>query len=134
LLGAGKVSELAARNLLSRGARIAVVANRTADRAGTLAKRLGAEALSLERVGEPLGSADVVVSSTSAPGFVLRRDDVAAALRGRRREGRGTARAADRGRAADGRIRHRADREQAVTPADGTHEAGGRGSRWGPLC
>src|SRR5256714_5077868 len=84
LLGAGKVSELAARNLLSRGARIAVVANRTADRAGTLAKRLGAEALPLDRVGEVLRDADVAVSSTSAPGFVLRRDDVAAALRGRR--------------------------------------------------
>src|SRR5205085_8078648 len=69
LLGAGKVSELAARNLLSRGARIAVVANRSADRAGELAGRLGAEALPLERAGEAIAGADVVVSSTSAPGF-----------------------------------------------------------------
>jgi glutamyl-tRNA reductase len=84
LLGAGKVSELAARNLLSRGARIAVVANRTADRASALAGRLGGEALPLERVGEELAAADVVVSSTSAPGYVLRRPDVEAALRGRR--------------------------------------------------
>ena len=84
LLGAGKVSELAARNLVSRGARIAVVANRTADRASALAERLGGEALPLERVGEQLAAADVVVSSTSAPGYVLRRDDVEAALRGRR--------------------------------------------------
>src|SRR5439155_24499160 len=85
LLGAGKVSELAARNLLSRGARIAVVANRTADRASALAGRLGGEALPLERVGEQLAAADVVVSSTSAPGYVLRRRDVEAALPGRRR-------------------------------------------------
>jgi len=84
LLGAGKVSELAARNLLSRGARVAVVANRSTDRAESLAARLGAEPLSLERVGEVLREAEVVVSSTSAPGFVLRRDDVAGALRGRR--------------------------------------------------
>ena len=84
LLGAGKVSELAARNLVSRGARIAVVANRTTDRATALAGRLGGEALPLERVGEQLATADVVVSSTSAPGYVLRRDDVEAALRGRR--------------------------------------------------
>jgi glutamyl-tRNA reductase len=84
LLGAGKVSELAARNLLSRGARIAFVANRTADRATALARRLGAEALPLARIDEQLGAADVVVSSTSAPGIVLRRNDVAAALRGRR--------------------------------------------------
>jgi glutamyl-tRNA reductase len=84
LLGAGKVSELAARNLLSRGARIAFVANRTADRATALAERLGGEALPLERVGEQLATADVVVSSTSAPGYILRRDDVEVALRGRR--------------------------------------------------
>jgi glutamyl-tRNA reductase len=84
LLGAGKVSELAARNLVSRGARIAFVANRTADRATALAERLGGEALPLERVGEQLATADVVVASTSAPGYVLRRDDVEAALRGRR--------------------------------------------------
>jgi glutamyl-tRNA reductase len=84
LLGAGKVSELAARNLLSRGSRIAFVANRTADRATALAARLGAEALPLERVGEQLAAADVVVSSTSAPGLVLERGPVAEALRGRR--------------------------------------------------
>ena len=45
---------------------------------------LAVEPLPLDRVGEQLGSADVVVASTSAPGFVLRREDVAAALRGRR--------------------------------------------------
>jgi glutamyl-tRNA reductase len=84
LIGAGKVSELAARNFLTRGARIVSVANRSPDRAAELAARLGAEALPLERVAEELARADVVVSSTSAPGFVLGSDDVAAALAGRR--------------------------------------------------
>jgi glutamyl-tRNA reductase len=84
LVGAGKVSDLAARNLLSRGARIAFVANRSADRAEELARRLGAEPLPLERIAPELERADVVVASTSAPGFVLGRDDVAAVLRGRR--------------------------------------------------
>ena len=84
LLGAGKASELAARNLLTRGARIAVVANRSAERGVKLAGRLGAEPLPLERAAERLAGADVVVSSTSAPGVVLRRDEVAAALHGRR--------------------------------------------------
>nr|MBA3329956.1 glutamyl-tRNA reductase [Actinomycetota bacterium] len=84
LVGAGKVSELAARNLLSRGAQIAFVASRTLDRAGELARRFGAEPLPLERVREELTRADVVVCSTSAPGIVLRGDDVAAALRARR--------------------------------------------------
>src|SRR5215211_6541698 len=71
LVGAGKVSELAARNLITRGARIAWVANRTAVRAAELAGRLGAEPLPLERLGDELERADVVVCSTSAPGFVL---------------------------------------------------------------
>ena len=74
IVGAGKVGELAARNLLSRGAEVAFVANRSADRAAELARRLGSEPLALERVGEELAKADVVVSSTSAPGFVLTRE------------------------------------------------------------
>jgi glutamyl-tRNA reductase len=84
LIGAGKVSELAARNFLTRGARIVSVANRSADRAAELAARLGAEPLPLERIAEELAGADVVVSSTSAPGFVLGPDDVARAVAARR--------------------------------------------------
>jgi glutamyl-tRNA reductase len=84
VIGAGKVSEQAARNLLSRGARIAWVANRSADRAAELAGRFGGEALPLERVEEELGRADVVVSSTSAPGFVLTREQVERARRGKK--------------------------------------------------
>ena len=84
LVGAGKVSELAARNLLSRGASISFVANRSSERGEELARKLGAEPLPLERVAGELEQADVAVSSTSAPGFVLRRDDVAPVLRGRR--------------------------------------------------
>jgi len=84
LIGAGKVSEQAARNLLSRGAEIAVVANRTLDRAAELASRFGSAALPLDRVDEELERADVVVSSTSSPEVVLRRDQVERALRARK--------------------------------------------------
>jgi glutamyl-tRNA reductase len=76
LVGAGGVSELAARNLASRGATIAWVASRTLERAGELAERHGAEALALDDLGEALAAADVVVSSTSAPGFVLCAPDI----------------------------------------------------------
>ena len=84
LVGAGKISGQAARNLVSRGAEIALVANRTLDRGAELAAALGAEASSLDDLGQELERADVIVSSTSAAGFVLRRDEVAAALKGRR--------------------------------------------------
>ena len=79
LVGAGKISEQAARNLLTRGARIAFVANRTLDRAEELARRFGAEPLPLERIEEHLVTADVVVASTSAPGYVLDAETVARA-------------------------------------------------------
>lgn len=84
VIGAGKASELAARSLVSRGAEIAFVANRTPDRASELARRFGAEPLPLDRIAVELGRADVVVSSTGAPGLVVRRADVAATLPARR--------------------------------------------------
>jgi glutamyl-tRNA reductase len=84
VVGAGKTGEQAARNLASRGAAIALVANRTLEPAEELAQRFGAEAVPLERVPLELERVDVLVSSTSAPGIVLRRDAVAAALKPRR--------------------------------------------------
>ena len=71
LVGAGKVSEQAARNFLSRGAEIAVVANRARPRAEELAERFGTSAIGLDRIDDELASADIVVASTSAPGFVV---------------------------------------------------------------
>ena len=84
LVGAGKVGELAARNLVHRGAEMRFVASRSAERARKLAPRFGAQALTLADVPAALASVDVLVSCTSAPDFVLRRDDVAGALRGRK--------------------------------------------------
>ena len=84
LLGAGKISESAARNLRTRGAEIAVVANRTLAHGEDLARKLGARALSLDAVSTELERADVVVSATSASELVLSRESVAAALRARK--------------------------------------------------
>ena len=69
LLGAGKVSEQAARNLRSRGAEIALVANSKTER---------------EQIHEQLAEVDVVIASTNAPGLVLEAATVAEALRARR--------------------------------------------------
>ena len=86
VIGAGKVGEHAVRNLVSRGATIAFVANRTTHRAQELTQRFGGEPIPLDRVDAELERADVVLSSTSAPGFVLTRGQVEGALRAR--EGR----------------------------------------------
>src|SRR5262249_57360292 len=69
LVGAGKMSELTARNLVSRGARVTAVANRTVANGQVLAARLGADAVGLDGVEEQLRRADIVVASTSSPGF-----------------------------------------------------------------
>jgi glutamyl-tRNA reductase len=85
VVGAGKMSELTARNLRSRGASIAAVANRTAAHGEELAARVESRAASLEEIPALLAKADVVVTSTSAPGFVI---DTAAAAALRSRRGR----------------------------------------------
>jgi glutamyl-tRNA reductase len=84
LIGAGKMSESAARNLVSRGAEIAIVANRTLAHGEDLARKLNAEAVALDDVGGELERADVVVSATSASELVLSRELVASALRARK--------------------------------------------------
>jgi glutamyl-tRNA reductase len=76
LIGAGRIGELAAANLASRGAAIAAVANRTVEHAEELARRFGGTAIALADVPAHLGDVDVVVSSTSAPAQVLRAADV----------------------------------------------------------
>jgi len=84
VVGAGKMSEQAARNLVSRGASISAVANRSLERAEELAGRFGARAVPLERAENELAEADVVVSSTSAGGFVIEQAGVEATLGARR--------------------------------------------------
>jgi glutamyl-tRNA reductase len=76
LVGAGRIGELAASNLASRGAAIAYVANRSLDAARELAHRFGGTPLELGDLTSKLGDVDVVVSSTSAPELVLRAADV----------------------------------------------------------
>ncbi|HTR34088.1 MAG TPA: glutamyl-tRNA reductase [Gaiellaceae bacterium] len=81
LVGAGRIGELAASNLASRGAEIAFVANRTEETARELAHRFGGTPLRLDEIPARLGEVDVVVSSTSAPDPVLRADQVPARRR-----------------------------------------------------
>ena len=81
LIGAGRVAELAASNLTSRGAEIAFVANRTFETADDVARRFGGTAIALDEVPSRLGEVDVVVASTSSPETILRADDVPARRR-----------------------------------------------------
>ena len=84
ILGAGKMSDLATVNLVSRGVESVFVANRSLERAERLASRFGGRAVGLDEVERELEHADVVVASTSARGFVLSAAQVERAM-GKRR-------------------------------------------------
>jgi glutamyl-tRNA reductase len=74
ILGAGKMSQLTARHLVSSCATSILVANRTFERAEELAAAFGGTAVPFEDVFRLLGRADVVISSTSSPEFLITRD------------------------------------------------------------
>jgi glutamyl-tRNA reductase len=84
VIGAGEAGELAIKSLVARGAEIAFVANRTAERAEALTRRYGGTALSLDEVADRLEGVDVVLSSTSAPDWALTREDVERTLHARK--------------------------------------------------
>jgi glutamyl-tRNA reductase len=85
IVGAGKMSELSARHLVSGGAHASVLGGRTFERAEELAASLGGRAMPFEALRSELGRADIVISSTGAPHVVITRADVEAALRARKR-------------------------------------------------
>ena len=85
LVGAGKMSELAAKHLVRQGARATVLGGRRFERAEELAASLGGRAMPFESLRDELGRADIAISGTGAPGVVIHREDVAAACAARHR-------------------------------------------------
>lgn len=84
LIGAGETIELTARHLMEQNTRRLLVANRTLENAQVLAARIGGYALALEDLPRHLHEADIVISATAAREPILRRADLALALRQRR--------------------------------------------------
>jgi len=74
LVGAGKMSELAARHLIAHGAESIFVANRTYDRAQQLAAKFDGQAILFEQLYETCDRADIVITSTGAPHAIFRRE------------------------------------------------------------
>ncbi len=71
LVGSGKMSELTAHHLCDNGARELIIVNRTPVHAIDLAKRFGAKHRTFEELAISLVEADVVISSTTAPHFLI---------------------------------------------------------------
>jgi glutamyl-tRNA reductase len=84
LVGAGEMSELAARHLIDQGVRPIYVLNRTWGRAQELARGLAGIPVPFDALGDTMGRVDIVITSTAAPEPIVRAPDVRAALHARR--------------------------------------------------
>lgn len=71
LVGAGTMSELAARHLLARGVRSLIVTNRTYDRAVDLAREFRGTPVPFVEIERYLPMADIIIGSTAADDYVL---------------------------------------------------------------
>ena len=71
IIGAGKMSELTAKSLIKQGARSIIVSNRSYERALELAKIFNGEAIRLDDAIGRMVDADIIISSTCAPHFII---------------------------------------------------------------
>jgi glutamyl-tRNA reductase len=74
IVGAGKMSELAARHLIAHGCESIFVSNRTYDRAVGLAYKFKGQAIRFDDLYEQCDRADIVITSTGSPQAIFRRE------------------------------------------------------------
>ncbi len=84
IIGAGEMAELALRHLLDDGVRSVLVANRSYDRAVALARQFCGRAVTFESFRQEMVGADIVISATSAPHVILKREDMQTIIQQRR--------------------------------------------------
>jgi len=87
IIGAGDIGALVGKALSARRHDAIYVANRTFDRAVRLARLLGGEAVRYDQIDDLLPKVDVVFVATSAPHMTLKREQVAQAMK-KRKKGR----------------------------------------------
>ena len=83
-VGAGKMAALVLQSLAALAPRRVLVANRSVERAKPLAEKFNGEAVTLDRLGDHLVAADIVVTSTGATQPVITRKLFEPLLRRRR--------------------------------------------------
>lgn len=84
LIGAGEMSELTARHLINQGVEEVVVANRTFERAVELASKFNSHPISFEEINSYLIEADIVITSTASPDYIVTKDQIKKIIRKRR--------------------------------------------------
>ncbi|MCF7354103.1 MULTISPECIES: glutamyl-tRNA reductase [Vibrio] len=86
LVGAGETIELVAKHISSTECKKIIVANRTLERAKTLADQFGGETITLSEIPEHLAEADIVISSTASPLPIIGKGMVESALKKRKHQ------------------------------------------------
>lgn len=84
ILGAGEMSELAARHLVGNGIQTVFVSNRTYQRAVELAEMFNGIAINYDEFLAYMEKVDIVISSTAAPHYIIRKEDGARIMKLRR--------------------------------------------------
>jgi glutamyl-tRNA reductase len=84
LIGAGKMSELAARHLHRSGASNISVTNRTRERAEEMAQVFNGRIVEYDRLLQSLPEMDIIVTSSAAPHYILHREDMKRVIEARR--------------------------------------------------
>ena len=84
IIGAGEMSELTARHLVKNGVSKVIVANRTYERSVKIAEKFNGIPVPLDDELGFLIDADIVVSSTNAPHYLIRRQPLAEIMRKRK--------------------------------------------------
>lgn len=84
VVGAGKMSDLAARHLRADGAAEILVTNRSPERAEELARKVDGQARPFAELEQLLGLADIVISSTGSRDPVIGRDLMKRVVKARR--------------------------------------------------
>jgi len=74
LIGAGEMAELTGTQLIEKGAQSIIVANRSLAQAELLAEKFHGEAAALYALEKKLIEADIVISSTGSPAFIVTAD------------------------------------------------------------
>jgi glutamyl-tRNA reductase len=84
LIGAGETIELVSRHLQSQQIGSMTIANRSIERARTLADQIGADAVQINAIPEQLVRADIVISSTASQLPILGKGAIESALKQRK--------------------------------------------------
>jgi glutamyl-tRNA reductase len=84
VIGAGETGALAAKHIRESGIGKLSISNRTFAKAKALASKVNGDAIEYDKIRESLHKFDIIISATSAEGFVLEFEDIKSMMKSRK--------------------------------------------------